>query len=533
MSQNSLFGTLTPEGIRKRFLELTGLSDVDLHQEIAGLEVFLRFKVGQDAPLYRQAIAIIDRELGQDHEFHGRLSLKVSKEKYALFSRETDLLRSLITRSLRVTSGQLSGDLIVEFVPFRGREEQIITQPANHVILGRRGVGKSSLILLGVRRLWGSRNLPIWVDLQPYRGRRDPACVVEVLYELAQLAVREAQGEKQSLIQASSILERAIERRPTSEDQVQALLPNVRQCVRNFTQSSQTQMYVFLDDAHLPAMELQPFLFDAVHSVLKGAGGWLNVAGVKHLTSLYDSGRSIGLQVPHDAQPINLDLTLTDPGAARDHLVAILEKFLLTCGIKRRASVIADSAIERLVWCSAGVPRDFLWLFQNALQHALQNRRRRIGVQEVNLAVGESGQSKMQELAEDTSENADRLRSLVDNLQQKCLDELRSNSFLVESAPHGVGYKLLQKLMDLRLVHLLHPSITPGRAGERYEAYLLDYSFYTGVRRRHGLSELRISSDAPPRYTELRHLPRIDVDDLLAVQNPMGRVAQPRSAETL
>jgi len=69
--------------------------------------------------------------------------------------------------------------------------------------------------------------------------------------------------------------------------------------------------------------------------------------------------------------------------------------------------------------------------------------------------------------------------------------------------------------MDLRLIHLLHPSITPGKAGERYEAYLLDYSFYTGVRRRHGLKELKISSDAPPRYAELRKLPKIDVEALV------------------
>jgi len=196
--------------------------------------------------------------------------------------------------------------------------------------------------------------------------------------------------------------------------------------------------------------------------------------------------------------------------------VAILEKFLTSCGIRRRVSLIPDAAIERLVWCSAGVPRDFLWLFQTAMQHALQNRRGRIGVQEVNLAVGEFSQAKMTELAEDTTESADDLRELLENLQDKCLTELRSNSFLVKFAPRRRGYELLQKLMDLRLIHLLHPSINPGRAGERYEAYLLDYSFYTGVRRRHGLSELHITAETPPRYRELRRLPKVDLDGLIA-----------------
>jgi len=317
------------------------------------------------------------------------------------------------------------------------------------------------------------------------------------------------------LISALQTLDKILERRNFSENDLKSVLPRIREEIRAFTRNARSQLYVFLDDSHLVSPDLQPLLFDAVYAVLKGAGGWLNIAGVKHLTVLYNSGQKIGLQMPNDAQPIDLDLTLTDPPAARDHLVAILEQFLNSCGIHRRASVIPGAAIERLVWCSAGVPRDFLWLFQTAMQHALQNRRRRIGVQEVNLAVGEFAQTKMAELAEDTTESSDDLRGLLDNLQHKCLDELRSNSFLVKFAPRQRGYDLLQKLMDLRLIHLLHPSITPGKAGERFEAYLLDYSFYTGVRRRHGLSELHITAKAPPRYRELRSLPKVDVESLV------------------
>jgi len=79
----------------------------------------------------------------------------------------------------------------------------------------------------------------------------------------------------------------------------------------------------------------------------------------------------------------------------------------------------------------------------------------------------------------------------------------------------GVTLLALQKLVDLRLVHLIHPSITPGKAGERYEAYLLDYSFYTGVRRRHGLSELKIRTKEPPKYAELRKLRRIELGEIV------------------
>jgi hypothetical protein len=504
--------------VKQRFLELTGIEDLEVQEEQVGPELFLCFTVGQDAPMYRRALGVISRELGPESEFRGRLTLKIRGDKYTLKSEETQLLNSLIAKSLRVTSDVATGDVAVEFVPFKGGEEQTISEPANHVILGRRGVGKSSLILLAVGKVSSAGNVPVWVDLQPYNRRSEADCVAQVLRETLHLAGRRFRGADSSfqrlLEPAAEPLTRLIERGSSTEQDIRSAVPAVRGRVRDFTQQSGKQVYVFLDDAHMISPELQPLLFDAFHSVLKGAGGWLNVAGVKNLTRLYDSSRAVGLQMPHDAQPVNLDLTLTDPGAARDHLVAILEKFLSMCGIKRRLSIIPDRAINRLVWCSAGVPRDFLWLFQRAMQHALQNRRSRIGVQEVNLAVGEFGQLKMDDLASDATENSELLEAFLQRVQEKCLTEARTNSFLARRTPRKRGYELLQKLVDLRLVHLLHPSITPGKAGERYEAYLLDYSFYTGIRRRHGLSELTISSDSPPKYAELRSLPKIDIEAL-------------------
>ncbi len=343
--------------IRNKFCKLTGLNRVDLEEEQIGLERYLRFRVGQDAPLYRRALAIIDREMDPNGEFHGHLTLDVAREKYTLKSKETDLLRSLIARSLSVTSEQASKELAIEFVPFRGGEEQTITQSANHVILGRRGVGKSSLILLGVHNVESFGDVPVWIDLEPYQSRRDPGCVVEIFREVFDIAAQRYldSGSGSVASSLSAVVGTASSKNgKPSEDHVVAMLPEIRRVVREVTQSTKKQLYIFLDDAHLVSNELQPFLFDAMHSVLKGAGAWLNIAGVKHLTRLRDSSRNVGLQPPHDAQLIDLDLTLTDPKAARDHLVAILDKFLSMCGIKRRGSrrrkagVVFGGSAERL-----------------------------------------------------------------------------------------------------------------------------------------------------------------------------------------
>ena len=261
--------------------------------------------------------------------------------------------------------------------------------------------------------------------------------------------------------------------------------------------------------------EIQPSLFDVLHSVLKGGGGWLKVAGVKNLLRLYDKTERVGLQHPNDVQLISLDLTLEDPAAAREHLTGVLQRFLVPCGLRRRTEIARDRAIDRLVWCAAGVPRDFLSLLERSIGLAAQHQRKRVGVEEVNGAVGEYGQEKMSELEKDTTGENQRLSQIVEQLQSIVLDKHRSNCFLVRPDTSHDGYLSLRKLVDLRLVHLIHPSITPDAAGNRYEAYLLDYSFYTGVRRRQRLTELKIDSSDRPRYTTLRRLPKVDLDALI------------------
>ncbi len=505
--------------IKQRFLSLTGLSAVEVTPESAGPEVFLRFLVGRDAPLYRRTLTEIDQTLPQDHPFHGRLSLKAEQKQDVLYSAEIELLRSLISRSLRVTSDIASKGPIVKFVPFRGGEENRVIQPTNHAILGRRGVGKSSLILMAYQRLLRDGNLPIWIDLQGYHRRNEPFATLEVLREIFQETVTSTNTHfnittTDSLDKTLRLINQASDDR-VSLNEVRGLVPQLRSSVRDFTKSVNKQLFVFLDDAHLLGSELQPFLFDLVHSVLKGGGGWLKIAGVKNLLRLYDPPSQVGLQAPNDVQLISLDLTLVDPAAARDHLTGVLRQFLEPCGFKRSGEIILNRSIDRLVWCCAGVPRDFLWLLERSIAFAIQHRRRRVGVQEVNLAVGEFGQEKMSELEQDTSSEGSMLREALDRLQSAALDQNKSNSFLIRLDTKHPGYVALRKLVDLRLVHLIHPTITPSRAGERFEAYLLDYSFYTGLRRRHGLAELQINANEPPKYATLRKLPRIDLDVII------------------
>jgi hypothetical protein len=490
--------------IEQRFIAETETKPLAVRREAAGLEQFVSIVVGRDAPIYREALSEINEQLGPNHPFYGRITLLAEKIGNVIDSPEVDALRSLIGRSLVVSPATARSAKHVTFARFVGRQDLELVQRANHVIIGRRGVGKSTLILTTIELLSRRGDKTTWIDMQRYHRRRDMAATAAVLDEL--LTAFAPIGAPRSELQYR--LKLLSSKTDTNEEDVRRVVPTLVAFVRQHLHRQ--QWYIFLDDFHLVGTELQPVLLDILYSVARGSNVWLKVAFVRNLAIIWDPARQVGLNIPQDAQSVELDQTLADPVSARAHLTAVLDTFVERCGFKHVGNLLNSEALERLVWCSAGVPRDCLSLFSSALRIAKDHRRRKVGVQEINLAAGELAGLKTNQLAVETTGEDAPLLELLDEIQRFCLDERHKNAFLVSKQPLNPRYQLFAKLVDLRFVHLVHPSITADKAGVRYEAYLLDYSFYTGMRRRQNIEELRIEGSRPKRE-ELRRLPKFNL----------------------
>jgi AAA ATPase domain len=508
----------------KIFEREVGTTGVEIQVTIAGNEPFLKFFVGRDSPFYKYALRETQKALSSESPFRGALGLSIRKIERFPESLEATALVTLLTRSTRAVAQDTSErGFSVPYVPFQNREDYQLAQPATHVVVGRRGVGKSTLIRRALEILKATPAILAVIDAQAYATLSGDDLAREMLDDVVRSLADDT--ARVSALVGNAIDTEALRSLSAELSGAQispsAAAVRIRRAVQAITKTTGNHAFVFLDDFHLLDWDEQPKILHLVHGGLKGANGWLKVAGIRSLMNYYSARARIGLQAPGDAQLISLDLTLENPEAAESHLRAILERFLKAVGYSAQTDVLPEQAFRRLAWANAGVPRDFLQMFARAVEHARRNRHSVVTLSDVNVAIGEFGQRKIDELAQDARNSEGELRELLSALETYCLDENETNGFLLKSNNFNER-TLVHRLSDLRLVHLINQSITPDRAGERYEAYILDYSLFTGFRRRPNIREM-LPEEGQFKASELRTLPKVSEGFLARRTSPEAK----------
>ncbi len=195
------------------------------------------------------------------------------------------------------------------------------------------------------------------------------------------------------------------------------------------------------------------------------------------------------------------------PDKATQHIEAILDSHAIYCGLPsvRRLCTSAD-VVPRLTWVAAGVPRDALNLFSQAITKATLANRKRVSVSNVNVAASETINAKLRELEADASGRAHPLQALIESIRDFCVKQHRGNAFLVEIKTEDPTYESVRTLVDLRLLHVINEGITIGDVGRKYLGLILDYGFYTGIRAARSVDLFNRQTDRVA-YKDLRRLP--------------------------
>ncbi|MFI0999991.1 AAA family ATPase [Streptomyces galbus] len=408
----------------------------------------------------------------------------------------------------------------------------------HHLVYGRRGVGKTALLLEAKRSAERDGHVTAWINAHTLR-RLDVASaflgIAEVTLNSLIQHAGSSQGDSYVRLKESSVrLSQLRAERPVSDAVLGEMVAELNRSLRSVLREGLVRLYLYIDDFYLFPQAAQPHLLDCVAGMLRDCDGWIKVASIERLTRPFEPSSRIGIEVPHDASKIDLDVTLEDPGSTQRFLESVLANYTATAGLAKPSSIAQNAALGRLVLASGGVPRDYLNLFASSIVAARSRpKAREIGREDVADAAGRAARSKKRDLEQDVSmDSAVSLTAALDTLAE----EVRGAGYTyfrvdVAQKSHQF-YELLGQLVDLRFAHLIQSTLSDQhRPGVKYEVYILDLSEYADVRLKRGLAILdlkdgkwnfRVSGTAGTQKQlpgtllrdELRRAPVVDLERL-------------------
>jgi hypothetical protein len=268
----------------KAFEREIGVTSVASEIRQIGDQQFLKIKVGRQAPLYTHALHAAQQAIEADNPFRGAVSLDVSSgNKHFPSALEANSLLTLLTRSTReVSEGSNRLGFRVPYIPFQNREDHQLAQAATHIVRGRRGVGKSTLIGRAMALLRATNSPTVVLDMQAYSTLEVEDLLTEVMNDVCRrFGEMGATPDHIALIALSESLSRG-ETKPSRAPVL------IKRHLAEITKASGQPALVFLDDFHLIDQEAQPRLLHYLHAATKGSNAWLKVAGLSSLLNVSD-----------------------------------------------------------------------------------------------------------------------------------------------------------------------------------------------------------------------------------------------------
>lgn len=445
----------------------------------------------------------IDRELAAMN-FKGFVTVRkaesASTATHALVggvadSKVSELINLIAARS-RTSEVQPS----LEYIPDTARNIEAVLAPRHQLIFGRRGAGKTALMVEAKRRVIEEGNAFTWVNLQTFRQESSARAYMYICQRICDTI----QSYYASRLTTTQVLATVSKLRgdldsllATGTQEVANLVPRVQQTIRRFLDASSIRFYFFIDELHYLARAEQPRFLDLIHGSVRDCDAWVKVAGIRHLSRWFQPHPPVGMQTGHDADAIDLDLTLENPRKAKNFLEAILASYAKKTGITRLSDLFSNPALDRLVLASGAVPRDFLVLSSGAIRQAQQREKGKVvGVQDVNKAAGDAAKVKLAELEDDAASmsGTSSILDVLNRVRDFCLDMKKCTFFRIDfhdKENRPAEYGVMQDLMDLRLIHLIDSSLSDEKhAGRRSEVYMLDLSQFSGQRLKKRLNVL-------------------------------------------
>jgi hypothetical protein len=444
---------------------------------------------------------------------------------------ETARLVTYIEENLRAspTAG-------LRFVDSRHLKSRLLSKQ-NHVVFGRRGAGKTSLVR---SRSEDSGQLEVYLNLEDYKDITFPNIVIHILLKLFNELGQRIRSDRplwwlrRGSYSAVKRLDRTLDdlktyvhepsRRRRSKLAIEYLrleLTVYKEILLSISELfGKLPIFLIMDDFYFVEKNTQPDLIDYFHRLTKGTELFLKLATIKHRSKLYRRTKDqyVGVELGHDVFEVDMDYTLDNFDELRTFMQQLLQTAIKESGANIKIDeMFAGDGFPQLCLASGGVPRDFLSLFVS-LANAAVTSGSPIGKVQVNeFAIGNLG-TKLESMRRDSGDEDTILDACLKRIKRHVYDSERTNAFLIakdDLESDAQGRQAIRELVDLRLIHLVdHNTSKAPSDGRRYEAYILDISMYDNPRPRNFKQIEPGQRDEKARKDELRASPLFALEKL-------------------
>lgn len=464
----------------------------------------------------------------------------------------------------------------LNFIDTRNHKQRLLSAQ-NHVIYGRRGAGKSSLL----SSLDDNTSfITIKLNLEDYKDISFPNIIVHVLKECFECLHMNLKRQKrlwwlspekrktlEKLKKQISDLEKqlyepdeASENQRTKEiesgeltakasntgsflegkskneyekevsrsistvklDYLKKNIPFIKKLVNELSSEiGNKKIYLIFDDFYFIPKSIQPDFIDYFHRLTKDTSLFLKIATIRHRSKLYRQTAEtyIGSETKHDIFEIDMDLTLDAFGDLQSFMKLLLDRAREASNSNIQIdSLFSGEGFFQLCLASGGVPRDFLSLFVTLANRIISGEINTIGKLDATEAAISDYSSKMASLKTDSVEEREILEQYLSIIKEYVYSKRRTNMFIVSKSEldeFQQERQAIRELVDLRLLHIVDSNTSSAPSdGRMYEAYMLDVSLYANSRPRNFKQIEPGTTDARSRKDDIRSSPRLNLKNL-------------------
>lgn len=329
---------------------------------------------------------------------------------------------------------------------------------------------------------------------------------------------------------------RRIEQQEQKRVKVERLLGDFKHLLQGICDHHNVSVFLAVDDFYFIRREDQPLVIDYMHRLCKDTSSYLKVASIKHRSALLSHERvTSGVVRGHEIQPIDLELPLGQFDSIQRFLTTLWSGVCREVGIPDPERLFKGDGLSQAVLGSGGVPRDFFGVVKLAISIARERQEDAVGKYRINEAARQYAEdTKIPELEIDAPEQGRLARLLLFDIVRFARDQKRRNCFHIDLdklASHPETHRVIDALVDARLLHLITDNTSNARRSGRFAAYLLDLGLYGHPQRRgeRAVEDVRFwERDDAGRLKHLERSPVYPIRTLKQLEESLQQVENSR-----